>query len=65
MRLTDEAIEEFRNLWELEFGETITKEHAAVRAGEIVTLYEKLYQSGAGLQEGMVGVGEGTRETSS
>ena len=51
MRLTEESIEEFRTLWEQEFGETITKEYAAVRGREIVMLYEKLYLSGAGLKK--------------
>ncbi len=56
MRLTDAAIEEFRTLWEQEFGETITKEYAAIRGQEIVMLYEKLYLSGAGLKEAGEGV---------
>ena len=65
MRLTDEAIEEFRALWEQEFGEVITIEYAVVRAREIVTLYEKLYLSGAGLKKGMREGEAGTRQTSS
>ena len=63
VRLTDGAIEEYRALWEQEFGETITKEYAAVRAREIVTLYEKLYVSGAGLKEGVPEGKEAGRET--
>ncbi len=51
MQLSDEAIEEFRAIWEKEFGETITKEYAAIRGQEILMLYEKLYLSGAGLKK--------------
>ena len=51
MRLTDRDIEEFRAIWEKEFGETITKEYAAIRGQEIVMLYQKLYLSGAGLKK--------------
>lgn len=51
MHLSDEAIEEFHKLWEQEFGETISKGEAEVRASEIAMLYEKLYLSGAGLKK--------------
>lgn len=45
MRLSDESIEEFRTLYEQEFGETISTEDAGVRAREMVTFYQKLYEA--------------------
>ena len=44
MPLGDESVEEFRSLYEQEFGETMSQEDAAIRAREIVVLYEKLYE---------------------
>lgn len=44
MRLSDEAIEEFRTLYEQEFGEIISKGEAQIRAQEIFALFEKLYE---------------------
>ena len=51
MQLTTEAIEEFRTLYEEEFGETISNEDVAIRALEIVTLYEKLYHAATGSRQ--------------
>lgn len=61
MRLSEEDIEEFRTIWEKEFGETITKEYAAIRGQEMVMLYEKLYLSGAGLKKKEDLEGEGAQ----
>ena len=63
--MIDEEIEEFRNLWELEFGGTISKEYAAIRAHEIVMLYQKLCLSEAGLKKEEVEGEEAQPETSS
>ena len=64
MQLTKEAIEEFRTLYEEELGETISKEDAAIRALELVTLYETLYHAATGSRERAPEEEEGSPETS-
>lgn len=41
--LTKSAILEFQRLYEVEFGEALTYDQAAMRAREMVELYERLY----------------------
>lgn len=41
--LSEAAIREFHRLYESEFGERLTYDQAAMRAREMVELYERLY----------------------
>jgi hypothetical protein len=42
-KLSEAAIREFQRLYEAEFGEPLTYDEAAMRAREMVELYERLY----------------------
>lgn len=45
MQLGDDEIEEFRDLWRQEFGESITPEAARHRAAQLLELYSLLAQA--------------------
>jgi hypothetical protein len=42
MQLTEEDVREFQELWQVEFGETITADQARQRAFELLELYTLL-----------------------
>jgi|GEM_PF-3209523 len=56
MYLSEEAIEEFREVWKQEYGEEITYEYASIRAEQVLRLVSMLVYPGP--QQGQEGAAD-------